>query len=62
MAMFYRPQAAQVNEELTPESSLNLTLTQHPRDEDPKPQEVHVRPEANPLELGIIAFLRTFAP
>jgi hypothetical protein len=30
-----RPQAAQVNEELALESSLDLTLTQHPRDEDP---------------------------
>jgi hypothetical protein len=36
MATFYRPQTTQVNEEPTPESSLNLTLTQHPYDEDPK--------------------------
>jgi hypothetical protein len=32
----YRLQAAQVNEEPTLESSLDLTLTQHLRDEDPK--------------------------
>jgi hypothetical protein len=37
MATSYRPQGAQMNEELTPESSLNLTLTQHPRDEDLTP-------------------------
>jgi hypothetical protein len=37
MATFYRPQAMQVNEELAPKSSLDLTLTQHPRDEDLEP-------------------------
>jgi hypothetical protein len=37
MAMSYGPQAAQMNEELVLESSLAMTLTQHPRDEDPKP-------------------------
>jgi hypothetical protein len=26
-----------MNEELAPESSLDLSLTQHPRDEDPEP-------------------------
>jgi hypothetical protein len=36
MAMFYGPQAAQVNEKLPLESFLDLTLTQHPRDEDPE--------------------------
>ncbi len=40
MATFYEPQATQMNEEQPPESSLDLTLTQHPRDEDPKPREV----------------------
>jgi hypothetical protein len=34
---FYRVQTAQMNEELVPESFLNLTLTQHFRDEDPEP-------------------------
>jgi hypothetical protein len=48
MATSYRPQAAQVNENSTPKSSLDLTLTQHPRDEDPKPQEVHVCFEVDP--------------
>jgi hypothetical protein len=33
----YGPQAAQANEEPPSESSLDLTLTQHPRDEEPKP-------------------------
>ncbi len=40
MTMFYGPQAAQMNEELALESSLDLTLTQHPRDEDPASREV----------------------
>jgi hypothetical protein len=34
MATSYRPQATQMNEELIPESSLDLMLMQHPRDED----------------------------
>jgi hypothetical protein len=37
MVISYRPQAAQANEELASESSLDLTLTQHLRDEDPAP-------------------------
>jgi hypothetical protein len=37
MTTFYGPQAAQMNEEPLKESSLNLTLTQHPCDKDPKP-------------------------
>jgi hypothetical protein len=37
MATFYEPQAAQVNEKLTLESFLDLTLTPHTRDEDPEP-------------------------
>jgi hypothetical protein len=36
MGMFYRPQAAQVNEEPPLESSLDLTLMQHSCDENPK--------------------------
>jgi hypothetical protein len=40
MATSYEPQAAQVNEELTLESSLDLTLTQHLHDEDPEPREM----------------------
>jgi len=40
MAPSYRPQAAQMNEESTSESSLDLTLTQHSRDEDLEPREV----------------------
>jgi hypothetical protein len=45
----YRPQAAQANEEPPPKSSLDLTLTQHPRDEEPEPREVRARLEVEPL-------------
>ncbi len=48
MAMFYGLQAAKMNEELAPKTSLNLTLMQRPRDEDPKPREVCVRLEVEP--------------
>jgi len=44
----YGPQATQANEEPPPESSLDLTLTQHPRDEEPKPREVRARFEVKP--------------
>jgi hypothetical protein len=48
MATSYGPQAAQVNEEPAPETSLDLTFMQHPRDEDPEPQEVHLCLEIYP--------------
>jgi len=48
MATFYGPQVAQVNEELAPKSSLDLTLMQHPRDEDPALREVCARLEVDP--------------
>jgi hypothetical protein len=35
---FYEPQATQANEELPSESSLDLTLTQHLRDEELEPR------------------------
>jgi hypothetical protein len=44
----YRPQAAQANEEPPCESSLDLTLTQHPRDEEPELREVRARLEVEP--------------
>jgi hypothetical protein len=44
----YRPQAAQANEEPPSESSLDLTLTQHPRDEELEPREVPARFEVEP--------------
>jgi hypothetical protein len=47
-ATSYRPQAVQANEEPPSESSLDLTLTQHPRDEEPKPREVRTRLEVEP--------------
>jgi len=37
MVTSYEPQAALVNEKLLPKSFLDLTLTQHPRNEEPKP-------------------------
>jgi hypothetical protein len=43
------PQATQVNEQSLPKSPLDLTLTQHPRDEDPKPQEMRVCLKVKPL-------------
>jgi hypothetical protein len=45
MVTSYGPQVAQVNEKLPTKSSLDLTLTQHLRDEDPEPREVHTRLE-----------------
>ncbi len=37
-----------MNEELALETSLDLMLTQHPRDEDLKSQEVHVHLKVEP--------------
>ncbi len=48
MAMSYKPQAAQVNEKSAPETSLNLMLTQHPRDEDLELWKVRIFLEVNP--------------
>jgi hypothetical protein len=44
----YGPQAAQANEKSPPESSLNLTQTQHPHDEEPELREVRARLEVEP--------------
>jgi hypothetical protein len=48
MVAFYGPQAAQANEEPPLKSFLNLTLTQHPCDEEPKPREVCAHLEVEP--------------
>ena len=48
MVTSYEPQAAQMNEESALESSLDLTLMQHPCDEDLAPQKVHARLEVDP--------------
>jgi hypothetical protein len=48
MVTSYGPQAAQPDAEPPLESSLDLTLTQHPRDEEPEPCEVHARLEVEP--------------
>jgi hypothetical protein len=44
----YGPQATQANEEPPPESSLDLTLTQHPHDEEPEIREVCTHLEVEP--------------
>jgi hypothetical protein len=48
MATSYGPQATQVNEESPLKSSVDLTLTQHPYDEDPEPRKVHAHLEIKP--------------
>jgi hypothetical protein len=48
IATSYGPQAAQTNEEPPSKSSLDLTLTQHPHDEDFEPREVRARLEVEP--------------
>ncbi len=48
MAMSYSLQAAQMNEELPLDSSLELTLTQHLHDENHEPQEVRIHFEVEP--------------
>jgi len=42
---FYEPQAAEANEKPPPESSLDLTLTYHPHDEELEPRTVRIRLE-----------------
>jgi hypothetical protein len=49
MTMSYEPQTAQMNEEPPKKSSLYLTLTQHPHDEDLEPQKVRPCFEVEPL-------------
>jgi hypothetical protein len=49
MVSSYGPQTTQANEEPPPESSLDLTLTQHPHDEEPKLRKVRARLEVEPL-------------
>jgi hypothetical protein len=49
MVTSYGPQVAQANEEPPLETFLDLTLTQHPRDEEPEPREVRVHLEVEPL-------------
>ncbi len=48
IATSYGPQTIQMNEESAPKSSLDLTLTQHPRDENPAPRGVRTRLEVDP--------------
>jgi hypothetical protein len=48
MVTSYGPQAAQTNEKPPLESSLDLTLTQHLRDEEPELREVRVHLEVEP--------------
>jgi hypothetical protein len=48
MATSYRIQVPQINERSTSKSTLDLTLTQHPCDEDLELQEVRARFEVDP--------------
>jgi hypothetical protein len=48
MATSYGPQDAQANEKPAPESSLDLILTQHLRDEKPESREVRACLEIDP--------------
>jgi len=48
MVTSYGSQAAQAKKEPPPELSLDLTLTQHPRDEELEPREVCARLEVEP--------------
>ncbi len=60
----YGPQAAQANEEPPPKSSLDLTLTQHlvMKMKNSNFERCVLVLKLNPLEPGIIVFLRTPAP
>jgi hypothetical protein len=62
MAMSYELQIIQVNEKLPPKSSLDLTLTQHLRDENPKPQEVRACFAIKPFQAWYYRIFQTFAP
>jgi hypothetical protein len=48
MVTSYEPQATQANEEPPPKSFLDLTLMQHPHDEEPEPREVRAHLEVEP--------------
>jgi hypothetical protein len=48
MVTSYGPQITQMNEKLPSNSSLNLTLTQHPYDENPEPRKVRAHFEVKP--------------
>jgi len=48
MVTSYGPQVAQANEKSPSESSQNLTLMQHLRDEEPEPRKVCVRLKVEP--------------
>jgi hypothetical protein len=48
MVTSYGPQATQANEKPPPKSSLDLTLTQRPRDEEPEIRKVRAHLEVEP--------------
>jgi len=62
MVTSYGPQAAQANEKPPSESFLNLTLTQHPRDENSNLERCALVLKLNPLEPGTIVFRQTPTP
>jgi len=54
----YGPQATQANEEPPLESSLDLTRTHHPCDDEPEPREVHACLEVEPPQAWYYHILR----
>jgi len=58
MTTSYKPQTAQMNEELFRKPSLDLTLTQHSHDENLELRKVGLILKLNPFELGIITFFQ----
>ncbi len=50
MTTFYKPQVTQMNEKPPRKLSLDLTLTQHPHDEDHELQQVHLCLKVEPLQ------------
>jgi hypothetical protein len=62
MVTSYGSQVAQANEEPPLESSLDLTLTHHPRDEKPEPREVRARLEVEPPWAWYYRISPTLAP
>jgi hypothetical protein len=56
MVTSYGPQVAQANEEPFPESSLDLTLTQHPPDEELEPREVRACLEVEPPSNLVLSY------
>ncbi len=61
MVTSYGPQVAQANEEPPSEPSLNLTLMQHPCDEDIEPREVRTCLEVEPPSSLVLSYFSEFS-